>query len=269
MNLFETISTDSAPFPTWYYYFSIGIAALGFLMTVFYLVKIFYQTRKVEMQDLSSSFWPMRILVLALASRQLMYLIISLITFTSDNSEQLRYSSIYQTLPWIFVYASMHFLISRIIRVPDQRKKYKTRLLRLNFVALMGLLIIGALGFVDLITGIAAMLVAVVILSVTIILWLIYSRMKREAKFVTSKLTNARMKVISYGLAAMAMSYMLIPVVIILSIADQYTVYIKALNLFVSVSLTVVATMAFYFTFFIPDFVKRRSGLLVPDSSLI
>ena len=241
---------------------------IGFLFAVWFAYIIFGYWRK-QSKEIQKNLRGLIYVTLALLLRITTSFIDQIIRFSTNNQYELSISTGLLALSWMgFVYGSLLVLIT-FVKVPTKRKRRISFIKRLHIFALVDLAFLVVFSFVASNSGTVGVIVGLLLLIATFSLWALLVIVYMEVKHIASKLTRARLKMISLGILFIVLTFTATPIVIILSIIGIYTEWIRVGFLLLILFFSILALWAFYHSVFVPSWMKKREGLVIPDSNFL
>jgi hypothetical protein len=240
----------------------VGLVIIG-LFNLYILWQWFKQ------KELRSNITPVLAINVALILRVFVTLVNRYVLYLSGNSKELFGITIYQTIPWILIFTFSNMLISKTIRVTKQREKALKLIKRFNTISIFMLLIaiiLSAIGLTDQIVG---LLGSLILLLVTIVIFITTILVRTEAGKTAAKLVKIRLIFYSYGIGFIAISFAITPFIIVLAISNLYPPSLAFVVSGVNLVLTVLSGLSFYYSLYIPTWMKKRFDLVINTSDLI
>ncbi len=241
---------------------------IGFLFAIWFTYTIFDYWRK-QNREIRKNLQGLIYIALALLLRITVSFMDQVIRFLTDNQYELTNSSVILTLSWIgFIYGSL-LILKTFIKVPTKRKGRISFIKGLHVFALVDLSFLFILSFIPLSDEVVGGITGLLLLVATFSLWALLIVSVREVKHIASKLARARLKMISLGIFFIVLTFTATPIAIVFAIIGIYTEWVRALFLLLIVFFSILALWAFYNSVFVPAWMKKREGLVIPDSSFL
>lgn len=272
MNEYETLMqkitspADGSPIPQEYLIVNVLVYGLALLATSVLFFQILVQWWKNPGNR--STLIGVVIICFALLLRMVVSFTDRVVDMEFNGTRELAYLTLFQTIPWLLLYFGLHFILLRLIKVPKRRQNAYKRITRLNITTIAVLLIVVGLSFFPSGDVLAGLIASLGLLLVTIFLWIMVFQIKKEAEHNSSKLVVIRLKMLALGNLMIAISFAMVPFVIILAIVGLLGPALSIAVTLTTAILTVAAQYMFYGAFFVPAWMKKRHGLVM-EASLI